>query len=714
MVKRSYNIYGFDCGNCAAKAEAHLSKHPNIAHARLDFAGNRLHLTFKDEPMSIDEIINVISEVETDPITITEGVSENKKIKIVTKDMFFLLGRVIYGVLIIILGYTAFYDNSYFWVNFGLYLSAVALLSYDVVWKVINHIIHKENPIDEYLLITLAVVGSFTIAAIEKEAHDFMEAVMVVGLFQIGRFIEGIATNKSKEAIMSAVDLRVEFANQLVDNEIKKVKPEQLAIGDSIVIVAGELIPIDGEVVDGEGQIDTSSLTGEYVPINANIGEEIYSGCLLKSGQLTVKVTKEFKDSTVNKIIELISNSGEKKSKADKFITKFARWYTPIIFLAAILYTVIAGAVTNKWDESVLTGLKMLVVACPCAIVISVPLAYFSAIGLASKNGVVVKGTNYLDELTKIKKIVTDKTGTLTHGSFSIQKVVTAEGINEEEFMTYLYAAECLSSHPIAKAICHGQNLKKLAAEQKSFKDLTGLGVKTQYKGKHIFAGNIRLMAQLDISVPNDINNGSVTYLAVENKYYGYVILNDTIKDDAQPMVDLLHGDGIEIVLLTGDKEENAKEICTSLGIDKWHSELLPEDKTKYLENELDPNGKYAVAYIGDGINDAASIRLADVGVAMGGIGSDVAVRNADLVIMNDDPAKVWDSIRIAKMARNTAIFNVVFALSVKISVEILAIVLQKELPMWACVLADTGLTVLLIINSLLILYRKVNRKIKK
>lgn len=717
MIKRSYNITGFDCANCAAKTEAHLNKDKRIASCRIDFAGNRLHVTYKNDIMTIDELLDVISEVETDKIYITEGVSEKVKTKIVTKDMFFLLARVLYGILIIILGFTAFSNESYFWVNFALYLSAIIVLTYDVVYKVINHIIHLENPIDEYLLITLAVAGSFIIAAVEKEAHDFMEAVMVVALFQVGRFIEAIATNKSKEAIMSAVDLRVEYANKLSNGELIKIKPEELNIGDKVVIVPGELIPVDGKIIEGEGLIDTSSLTGEYIPVQGEKDLEVYSGCLLKSGSITVLVTKEYKDSAVSKIVELISNSGEKKSKADKFITKFARWYTPTVFILSILFAVIGGAITRKWDEYILIGLKMLVVACPCAIIISVPLAYFSSIGLASKNGIVVKGTNYLDELTKVKKIITDKTGTLTHGSFSISKIVPVNDVKLDEFKTYLYAAECLSSHPIGKAICHGENLKKLAAEIKGFKELTGFGVEAKYQGKHIFAGNLRLMKKLDIDVPHDIHEGSIIYLVCDNKYLGYVILSDTIKEDAQPMVDLLHHDHIEIILLTGDKEENAASICKELGIDRWHSELLPEQKIEYLNLELDHKGKYSVAYIGDGINDAACIRLADVGIAMGGIGSDVAVENADMVIMNDDPAKVYDSIKISKIARNTSIFNVVFALLVKISVEAAAITLgmmgnSHGLPMWACVLADTGLTVLLVINSLLILYRKVKRKI--
>jgi len=725
MIKKRYNITGFDCANCARKTEAHLNKDSRISTARLDFSGNKLYLSFRDKEMSIDEIKKLIAEVETDPIDISDSGDEIKKKRILTKDLIFLLGKVLFGVVIIILSFTAFHKGgtNYFAINVSLYALAVILLTYDIVWKVIKHVIHKENPIDEYLLITIAVLGSFVIGIYEgskdnfvgaEYIHELMESVMVVALFQVGRVIEGIATNKSKEAIMSAVDLRIETAHLVIDNEIRNVKPESLKVNDVVKVTTGELIPIDGEIVDGEGLIDTSSLTGEFVPVRVTKESLVFSGCTLKSGTISVRATKEYKESTVSKIMEMISNSGENKSKADKFITKFARWYTPIVFIASILFAVIGGAITKEWPTYALNGLKMLVVACPCAIVISVPMAYFSAIGLASKNGIVIKGTNYLDELTKMKKLITDKTGTLTHGSFTVKKIVTNK-TSEQEFLSYLYAAECLSTHPIGKAICHGKDLKKLAAEQTNFNEIAGLGVESTYNKKHILAGSIRLMSKNNIDVPISEDYGTTIYCAVNKNYIGYVVLSDEIKEDAEPMVSLLHNEGVEIVLLTGDKENNTKAICNKLNIDRWHSELLPEQKKELLKEEMSKDGKYSTAYIGDGINDAASIRLSDIGIAMGGIGSDVAVENADIVIMNDDPAKVWDALKISKMARNTAIFNIVSALFIKIGIEIITIVstITKafDMPMVVAVIADTGLTVLLVINSLLLLYRKVKRK---
>lgn len=710
MIKRTYNITGFDCPNCARKVEEYLNHQKDIETARIDFATNKLHISFKNKELSIAELLKIIAEVETDEITISESSSQVKKSKILTPDLWFLLGRVIFGILVIILSFTAFKNEQFYWVNFSLYLVALFVVTYDIIWKVTKHIIHKENPIDEYLLITISAFGAFAIAAINTEAHEFMESVMVVVLFQIGRVIEGIATNKSKEAIMAAVDLRVETASLLVNNEIIKTKPENIKVDDTVLVVAGELIPVDGIVLKGDAQIDVSSLTGEYVPVHAYEAREVFSGTLVKSGSIYIKVTKEYKDSTLRKIADLITSSGEKKSRSDKFITKFARYYTPCVLLVAILFAVIGGAITSNWSQYGLNGLKMLVVACPCAIVISVPMAYFSALGLASKNGIVVKGTNYLEELIRMRKLICDKTGTLTHGSFSIQKVVT-NNVNERELLNYLYAGEVLSSHPIAKAICHGQNLKKLAANVKDFTEISGKGTIVSYQNKKILTGNLSHFKDQQIDVPEVVEFGTVIYCAVDGQYIGYVILSDTIKEDAQPMVNLLHSENVEMILLTGDKKENAEEICSTLGIDRYKAELLPEEKTNALVAEMSEKNKFAVGYIGDGINDAASIKRSDIGIAMGGIGSDIAVENADIVIMNDDPAKVWDALKIAKMARNTSIFNLVAALTIKISLEIVIAIIGDKVPMFVAVLADTGLTVLLVINSLLLLYRKVKRK---
>lgn len=712
MIKKEYHISGFDCANCAAKTEAHLNKSEEVSYCRIDFSMNKLYITYKESAWSISQLKKKIAEVESDPLDIHESKgSFEKGGKIFTKSMYWLLIRIAIAIVTVVLTNILLKDESYYWYNFGIYLGLVILLMYDITFKVILHIFHRENILDHNLLITISVIGAFVLASLEKGEGELLlphfESVMVVLLFQIGRIIESIATNKSKSAIMSAVSLRIDYANLVQNGEIKKVKPENLAIDDEIIINVGDLIPTDGVVIDGEAYVDTSSLTGEYVPVRVSLGNNVNSGCLIKEGNIRVKVTKEYKDSTISKIVELISKGGEKKSKADEFIAKFAKIYTPIIVLLSILMFGIMFAITKDWENSLYSGLEILVTGCPCAIVISVPLAYFSAIGLGSKNGIVIKGANYLDEFVRLGKLVTDKTGTLTHGSFAIQKV--SASIDEEEFLEYLRASECLSSHPVGKAICHGVNMKKVASEQRNFNEVVGKGVYTEYKGKQIISGNYSFLADKGIQLKEVIEVGVVVYTAINGEFVGYVVLSDELKEDAQPMVDLLHSQGVEIVLLTGDKEENAKDICTKLGIDRWHSELLPEDKTKILELEMQNTDK-KVAFIGDGINDAPSIIRSDIGIAMGGIGSDIAVENADVVIMNDDPAKVYDAMHIAKMARNTSIFNIAFALSVKAIVAILVAIPMVNLHMVVPVIADTGLTVVLVLNSLMLLYRKLKR----
>ena len=720
MIKKIYHISGFDCANCAAKAEAHLNRNKAISYARLDFAGNRLYITYKDNAFSIDELKKTIAEVESDPLDISENEGQVKKTKkIFTKNMWILLARILFAVALIGITFI-FQGEKYYWFRFSMFLTALLVLVYDVFYKVILHIIHRENILDHNLLIVICCAGAFILGCLESkhlgtftDDHELFESVMVVALFQIGRIIESYASNKSKAAIMSAVELRVDYANLIKDGLVSKVKPEDLNVGDTIIIKTGELIPTDAVVVEGEAYIDTSSLTGEYIPVLAKADSALYSGCLVKNGTVTATVKKKYQDSTVAKIIELISQGGEKKSKADEFIAKFAKIYTPIVCGLAILSFLIGGLITKDWSEWVKIGLEILVTGCPCAIIISVPLAYFSGIGLASKNGIVVKGTNYIDLLNNMGMLVCDKTGTLTHGSFKIQKI-KALNIDEKEFMNYLYAAECLSTHPIGKAICHGQNLKSLASEQRNFKEVAGYGVESTYKKQHIIAGSPKYLEQFGVKVEYADEVGTIVYLAVKNQYVGYVVLSDEVKEDAQPMVNLLHSDGVEIVLLTGDKEENAKQICNKLGIDRWHSELLPEQKVQIMEQEMG-NTKKAVAFIGDGINDAPSIIRSDIGIAMGGIGSDIAVENADIVIMNDDPAKVYDAKKIAKMARNTSIFNIAFALVIKFAVMVLALLqVLPDIMMMIAVIADTGLTVLLVLNSLVLLYRKVKRPVLK
>ena len=720
QIKKTYHISGFDCPNCAHKSEAHLAKQEGVESCHIDFSTNKLFMTYTNKPFTVEQIAKIIAQVESDPLDIHELESKKEhKEKLFTPSMWFLLARVIFGVIAIILCLTVFpqFDDSG-WIRFAIYSVATALLTYDVFWRVVIHVKNLRNIIDHNLLISIAVIGATVLSIlhlvegdIHHGVHFAMEATMVVGLFQVGQIVEKVATNRSKAAVMSAVQLRVEYANLERNGEIVKVDPEELNIGDIVAIGAGEMIPVDGEVIDGSAYVDKSSLTGEFVPVLTDVNNsEVLAGCLVKSGLIKVKVSKKYEDSAVAKIIELISNSGEKKSKADEFIAKFARWYTPAIVLLSVLVLLIGGLITHDWREYFVSGLKILVTGCPCAIVISVPLAYFAAIGLASKNGIVIKGTNYMDEINNLRKVVTDKTGTLTEGVFVIQKVVPAEGVNEEELLNSLYAAESLSTHPIAKAICHDVDVKSLAGQQTNYQEIAGYGVETTYQGEKIYAGNIAFMQKTGVNANKVEEQGTVVYCQKEGKYLGYIVLNDEVKKEAYDMVRLLHKEKMEVILLTGDKKENALALQKELGIDRVYSELTPEQKTQILEQEMSSSNKN-VGFVGDGINDAPSIMRSDVGFAMGAIGSDIAVQNADVVIMNDNPAKVYESVKIARIARHTAIFNIIFALAIKAVVAILVLIFGNAIPMAVPVIADTGLTVILVLNSLLILYRKVHKQ---
>ena len=718
--KKTYHISGFDCPNCAHKSEVHLGKHDAIESCHIDFSTNKLYVTYQDEPLSVDEIKAIIAEVESDPLDIHELTS--KKVeqapKLFTKSMWFLLARVIFAVIVMVVNMTVLMgvDNSG-WIRFAIYTFTSALLAYDIVYRVLVHIRHGRNIIDHNLLITIAIIATTTLSIIYLVENNVdtgvdraMEGMMVVGLFQVGQIIERIATTRSKLAVMNAIQLRVEYANLLKNGQLVKVDPEQLEINDNVVVSAGEMIPVDGEVIDGNAYVDKSSLTGEFVPVLADINNnEVLAGCLVKTGSITLRVKRKYEDSAVSKIIELISNSGEKKSKADEFIGKFAKWYTPIIVLLAILVFVIGGAISTEWRNWLIRGLEILVTGCPCAIVISVPLAYFAGIGLASKRGIVIKGTNYLDEINNINKVVTDKTGTLTHGVFAINKVNASKESSEEELLNALYAAESLSTHPIAKAICHNADTKSLAAAQKDYQEIAGFGVQTTYNKEKIYAGNIAFMKKTGVDVEAAKEDGTVIYCQKDGRYLGYVVLNDEVKKEAYEMVNLLHKEKMEVVLLTGDKKENADALQKELNIDRVYSELTPEQKTVYLEKEMEGNAKN-VAFLGDGINDAPSIIRSDIGFAMGAIGSDIAVENADVVIMNDDPAKVYEAVKIARISRRTAIFNIAFALLVKAVVAVLVMIPALTIPMMVPVIADTGLTVALVLNSLLVLYRKVRK----
>ena len=713
-----YHISGFDCPNCAAKVERFLNKEEYIQNATIDFTNERMYITYREEPLEIEKLKEVIKTVESDPLRI-ERIHQGRKVqqKLFDKKTIFNLSRIVLSTVLLLVAVFAFDEETQFLYQAILLGISALICLYDIIWKLIQNIIHLRNPIDMNLLLTISSLGVLTLSILihygvipEGRFHiDPMDGAMVIILYQVGELFEHIASGKSKNAISNAIDLRADTANLITDNKVVEVKPETLKVGDKILVRIGEIVPADGEIIDGQGTLDTSSLTGEPMPVDALVGMNALSGSILRSGSITIRINKVFADSTISKILELVQSSGERKAKAEKFITKFARIYTPSVFLIGILFAVISGLITHDWAQSIFGGLAILVVSCPCAIVISVPLAFFAGIGLASKRGVVIKGANYLDSLCKIGTVYIDKTGTLTYGDFKVSDWVT-NGVKEDELKTALLAAESRSNHPIAKAICLHQNVSALALKQENYEEVAGLGVKTEYDGNTILAGNVELLKNYGVSVEEVEVGGTAIYVAKNGKFIGYVVLKDVVRDKAKELVKKLNSIGIEVVLLSGDKESTVKEVADAVGIKEYHAKLLPQDKTKYVEKAIEnrENGKL-IAFAGDGINDTPSIIRADVGFAMGGIGSDVAVENSDVVIMQDHPLKIYDSIKIAKKTKAVAIFNIIFSLVVKVAVIILILTsVLGHMGMTVAVLADTGLTVLMTFNSLMLIYRKI------
>lgn len=600
------------------------------------------------------------------------------------------------------------------WVNFVVMGIAWLIVGYDIVYKAFHSLIKEKNPFDENMLMLIASIGAFCLRLFGKDeneifGNEFFEAFMVAFLFQLGDIFEDLATDKSHEAISNAIGLRAKKASLLKDGNILTVEPKDLSIGDEILVKVGEIIPADGVILSGSGDVDMSSLTGEFNPVAKKEGDLVNSGTILKSGSLKVRVNKSYEDSTVSKIIALVEESNGAKSKADKFITKFARIYTPIVVAIALLVAIIPPLCIGMnnletWKEWIRIGVSILVISCPCAVVVSVPLAYFAGIGLASKYGIIVKGGSYFDELNRLGVLVTDKTGTLTRGKFIVEEY-HPEGISLEKFQEYMIAAESRSNHPIAKAIVGETNLAPYSEKISEYTEKAGYGEMLTYDGHTLLAGNEKLLRENHISFTKANEIGTIVYLAIDGKYAGYLLLNDEIKESSFKTIQDLHKMGVKSVMLTGDKKESALKVANELQIDEVHSELLPEDKTNLLKEKL--TGERAVAYVGDGINDAPSIALADIGVAMGGAGSDLAVENANIVIMNDDVSKIVTAKKIAKATRNRAIFNVVASLLIKLAIAACSILIPS-FPLMIAVFADTGVTLLMVASSVSLLAYRV------
>lgn len=570
------------------------------------------------------------------------------------------------------------------------------IVGYDIILKAIRNIF-RGKIFDENFLMSVATIGAFCIG-------EYPEAVAVMLFYQVGELFQQYAVDKSRKSVASLMDIRPDYANIIRNEKIEKVDPDEVNIGDIILIKPGEKIPLDGIITEGTSTLNTQALTGESVPKKVSINDEVLSGCINNDSILKVKVAKEFEESTVSKILDLVENASNRKSKSENFISKFARVYTPIVVIIAVLLAIIPPLLTDtSFKIWLYRALSFLVVSCPCALVISIPLSFFGGIGASSKIGVLIKGSNYLEALSNSEIVVCDKTGTLTEGVFQVQKI-NPIGYTEKNLLKYASYAEAYSNHPISLSLKQAYNKKINEKLITNTKEISGKGVSSTIDGIKVLVGNEKLMQEFKIKFNKTNEIGTIVYIAINKKYAGYIVISDKIKEDSYKAIKLFKNNNIKkIVMLTGDNEDISKSISNELKLDEYHAELLPQDKVTWVEKlmqEKSSNGK--LLFIGDGINDAPVLALSDIGVAMGALGSDAAIEAADVVIMTDEPSKIANSIKISKKTMRIVRQNIIFAISVKIAILILSAFGLTN--MWTAVFADVGVSVLAILNALRIL----------
>lgn len=586
------------------------------------------------------------------------------------------------------------------WINNIIFLISYLLVGIKILKKAIKNIL-RGKVFDENFLMSLATVGAFAVG-------EFPEAAMVMILYQIGELFQDYAVNKSRKSIASLMDIRPDYANVYRDDKIEKVNPSEVAIGEIIVIKPGEKIPLDGTVVEGTSMLDTSALTGESVPRKIEVGDDALSGTINETGLIKVKVTKPFGESTVNKILDLVENASSKKSKSEKFITKFAKYYTPTVVIIAVIIALIPPLIIQDatFKDWIYKALSFLVVSCPCALVISIPLGFFGGIGGASKLGILIKGSNALEALADIETVVFDKTGTLTKGVFEVQDVKNVE-IEKEELVRLVAHAEKFSTHPVAESVKRFYNNEIDENIIGNIEEIGGYGIIANIENKEVLVGNDKLMAKKNIAYEKCGEAGTILYVAIDNKFAGYILISDKIKDDSEKALKELKKMNIKkTVMLTGDRKEVANSVGKKLKLDEVFSELLPDGKVEKVEELMKvKSSKGKLAFVGDGINDAPVLVVSDVGIAMGGLGSDAAIEAADIVIMTDEPSKISKAIKIAKKTMRIVKENIVFALAVKFIVLLLTVIGVST--MWEAVFADVGVSVIAILNSLRMLHVK-------
>lgn len=697
MRMKKYQIKNMDCASCAVKIEEGLSKLEEVKFVNVNYANSTLTIDVDNLEKVRQKIKELEPEVEVQDSILeihpfgkkksfvsTSELAENKwTIVKAVSALFLLLSGIIFEKEI--------HNTPYHIAEYAVFITAYLIAGWKVITKAIKNIF-RGRVFDENFLMTIATLGAFAI-------HQMPEAVAVMWFYVVGELFQDLAVNRSRKSIKSLLEIKPDYANLKRDGETKKVSPESVNIGDYIIVKAGEKIPLDGEITEGTSFVDTSALTGESVPRKVKEKDFALAGMINQSGLLTIKVTKLFNESSISKILELVENATSKKAQTEKFITTFAKYYTPIVVFGALLLAVIpplfiAGQTFTEW---IYRALVVLVISCPCALVISIPLGYFGGIGGASRRGILIKGSNYLDALTKVKTVVFDKTGTLTKGEFKVAEIISANGYGEEDILKYAAYAESHSNHPIAQSILEAYSKGLDNARIKNVDEISGHGIRAVVDGKEILIGNDKLLHKENIE--HDVCNveGTVVYVVVDKKYAGHIIISDRIKEDAIEAVSSLKKKGINTVMLTGDNKYAAEIYSRKLGIDEYYAELLPQDKVEQIEKLL--NDKSKVAFVGDGINDAPVLARADVGIAMGALGSDAAIETADVVLMTDSPSKVVTAIEVAKRTRKIVWQNIAFAMGVKLFFILLGVF--GIATMWEAVFGDMGVAIIAILNAM-------------
>ena len=703
-IKKDIFLGGLNCAHCAEVMNNKVSSLEGIKSCHMNFVNKKLSVEIDstNEDKIIKTIIDIINDTEPGlDIQVESNNKENKteiKTKKVEKDNSkYNLFKIIVGALVFLF---AFYqeatgvENKY---SLIIFLVSYLLIGGDVLYKALRNIT-KGRVFDENFLMSIATIGAITIG-------EPSEAVGVMLFYKVGEYLQELAVGKSRRSISELMEIRPDVANLKIGNSIKVVNPEDVEIGDYIVVKPGEKVPLDGIVVEGNSMVDTSALTGESVLRTVNKGDDLLSGFINKNSLLTVQVTKDFSESTVSKILDMVENASSKKSKTENFISVFSRYYTPIVVLLAALIAILPpifmeGALFSDWLHR---GLIFLVVSCPCALVLSIPLSYFSGIGVASKHGILIKGSNYLEALRYVDTVVFDKTGTLTEGVFDVVKV-SPVGISEDKLMELASIAEANSNHPIAKSILKYYNKEIDLNKIEEYEEIAAHGIKVKYENNYILAGNEKLMKANNIKIEKNTEVGTVVYVAVNNEFKGYIVIADKIKSDSEEAIKEIKAQGIkETVMLTGDNKEVADSVAKKLKLDKVFSNLLPNEKVEKIEElYINRNEKEKIAFVGDGINDAPVLARADVGIAMGGLGSDAAIEAADVVIMTDEPSKIAEGIKISKKTYKIVWQNIIFALGIKVIVMILGAAGMAS--MWEAVFADVGVALIAVLNAMRIM----------